>query len=102
VGFAIDSRGGVLEKNCDKRTKINNIIKFISLFSCAASTAKRPITDTAQQILHTESGLRIHFRCYIQYYNNKSNLLLLLLLLLLIIIIIIISYEYKVIFRING
>jgi hypothetical protein len=28
----------------------NNLIQCISLFLCAASTAKRPITDTAQQI----------------------------------------------------
>jgi hypothetical protein len=42
----------------------NNSVKFNSLFLCAASTVKRPITDTAQNI---------HLKNKNQYYNNTTT-----------------------------
>jgi hypothetical protein len=56
--FDRSSRDGVMTM---KMMMIMIIIKLNFLFSCAASTAKRPITDTAQNI---------YLRNYHYYYYN--------------------------------
>jgi hypothetical protein len=50
VGFTIGSRGEVSGRRKPViREQQHNSIQFSFLFLCAASTAKMPITDTAQQ-----------------------------------------------------
>jgi hypothetical protein len=49
VGFTIGSRGEVPGRRKPVTREQHNSIQFNLLFLCAASTAKRPITDTAQQ-----------------------------------------------------
>jgi hypothetical protein len=50
-------------RNDDDDDNNNNSIQFNYLFLCAASTAKSPITDTAQNI---------HLRSYNNSYCNNN------------------------------